>query len=91
VDVISQSNADFVCLQEIDGYKTFYAAELTRIGFEHRYLKFDCTEPEMGVVLAWNPENWNIQNSEDIYLSKIKQATEDEYFKRHNTAIIGEF
>ena len=87
---MSSSDADFICLQEVDHFEDYY--EKLLLGLDYKVCYAQRTERlSDGCLLAWKSSRWTSCYMEKLDFDLLPEGATDMDYLRHNVGIIGLF
>ena len=83
-DLARTSQADLLCLQEVDRYASFYAPLLTEIGFDHVY--YQRPSRKDGLVIAWRMDRFGLRRKIEVDFNQIQGLPPNG--RKHNVGLL---
>ena len=85
---IKASNADILCLQEVDRWYDFYGARFTDLGYKYVFYKRKSRgKEEEGIVVAYKPDKFKELDRDFVDFDDLVQEYNDGLFRKDNQAM----
>ena len=85
---ISSFNTDFICLQEVDTYDSFFKDLFESIGYGSHHSKKASSRRSDGLVIAWKRDRWRVVEIIEFDYNDKEKCRTDIGYRKYNIGML---
>ena len=86
--IIQSSNCDFICLQEVDTYDSYFKEYLESLGYNSEYKKRPSDRNPDGSLIAWKSNRWSVIETRIIDYNNHEKVKKNSAYRKNNVGLV---